>query len=188
MEEEIKTVNDNKAEISEEETPIKLEEELETMKNNWLRALAEMENLKKRLERDREDAKKYGILNFARDIVGIADNIQRALESCATSSNHSDEIKNLIAGIEMVAQGINNTFERHGIKEIPAQNNPFDPNFHEAMFDVEAPTEKPGTIIRVLQKGYTLHDRLLRPSMVGVAKAPQTPSKAEETENKTEAL
>jgi molecular chaperone GrpE len=161
--------------VEEETGPSKEEElqaQLEEMKNNWLRAVADLENFRRRAAREKEEALKYGSVNFARDIVSIVDNIQRALASCPSSEDLPAAIQSLIAGVEMIGKEVNNAFERQNLKKINALGEKFDPNLHQAMFEVEMIEKEPGTIVEVLQDGYTMHDRLVRAAMVGVAKAP----------------
>lgn len=146
-----------------------LEAELAALKDQWLRAMAETENLRRRAMRDREEALKYASTNFGRDMLSIADNLRRALESCATE-DIPEPIKPLIQGIELTESALLSTFDRHGIKKIDPLNEKFDANLHQAMFEVEDEKVAPGTVVQVLQVGYTMHDRLLRPAMVGVSK------------------
>ena len=152
----------------------------EALKDQLLRALAETENLRKRAEREREEAAKYAITSLARDIVSVADNLQRALESVPTElaeSNESDaRIGSLRDGIEMTRQEFETVLARHGIERLEPLGETFDHNFHQAMFEVEHEEYSAGTVVQVLQAGYRIHDRLLRPAMVGVAKKAQEPS------------
>lgn len=166
-EEEHEKVQEEKI-CKEEELQIQLDE----MKNNWLRAVADLENFRRRAAREKEEALKYGSVNFARDIVSIVDNIQRALGSCPLSDGLPEAIKSLIAGVEMIGTEVHNAFERQNIKKINTLGEKFDPNLHQAMFEVETIEKEPGTIVEVFQDGYILHDRLVRPAMVGVAKTP----------------
>ncbi len=152
----------------------------EALKDQLLRALAETENLRKRAEREREEAAKYAITSLARDIVSVADNLQRALESVPVESDDSDEsdarIGSLRDGIEMTRQEFETVLARHGIERLEPLGETFDHNFHQAMFEVEHEEYSAGTVVQVLQAGYRIHDRLLRPAMVGVAKKAQEPS------------
>lgn len=147
-----------------------LESELASLKDQWLRAMAETENLRRRAQRDREEALKYAGANFGRDMLTIADNLRRALESCSNLEDIPEIIKPLIQGIELTESALLSTFERHGIKKINPLNEKFDANLHQAMFEVEDEKAPPGTVVQVLQVGYMMHDRLLRPAMVGVSK------------------
>ncbi|WP_165380306.1 nucleotide exchange factor GrpE [Candidatus Finniella inopinata] len=148
--------------------------QLEEMKNNWLRAMADLENLRRRATREKEDALKYGAVAFARDIVGTVDNVQRALESCPLTDDLPAHIQALIKGVEMIGKEISSVFERHGVKKVASMGETFDPNLHQAIFEAESTDQQPGTVTQVLQDGYVMYDRLLRPAMVGVAKAPSS--------------
>jgi molecular chaperone GrpE len=147
-----------------------LEEELANLKDQWLRAMAETENLRRRATRDREEALKYASTNFGRDMLSIADNLRRALESCPATEELPESVKALIQGVELTESALLSTFDRHGIKKIDPLNEKFDANSHQAMFEVEDESVPIGTVVQVLQVGYTMHDRLLRPAMVGVSK------------------
>ena len=169
-EQQVKSSFVEATEISEDQVAT-LEKQLAEMKDNWLRALAEGENLRRRAQREKEDALKYGAVNFGREMVSIADNLQRALESCPVTDDMPPNIKSLISGVEMTAQEMLNVFQKHGIKKISPLGEKFDPNFHQAMFEVEHKDHPAGHVAQVLQDGYIMHDRLLRAAMVGVAKA-----------------
>lgn len=155
---------------SEEKELTSLEEEVASLKDQWLRAMAETENLRRRAHRDKEEALKYASTNFGRDMLSIADNLRRALETCQVSEDLPESVKALIQGVELTESALLSAFERHGIKKINPLKEKFDANFHQAMFEVEDTSVPVGTIVEVLQVGYTMHDRLLRPAMVGVAK------------------
>lgn len=161
------------------ETPeakfLEMEKQLAEMKDNWLRALAEGENLRRRTQREKEDALKYGAVNFGREMVSIADNLHRALESCPVTDDMAPNIKSLISGVEMTAQEMMNVFQKNGIRKISPLGEKFDSNFHQAMFEVEHKDYPAGHVAQVLQDGYIMHDRLLRAAMVGVAKASSAP-------------
>ena len=148
-----------------------LEGELANLKDQWLRAMAETENLRRRAQRDREEALKYASANFGRDMLSIADNLRRALESCLATEELPESVKALIQGIELTESALLSAFDRHGIKKIDPLNEKFDANLHQAMFEVEDETVPVGTVVQVLQAGYAMHDRLLRPAMVGVSKS-----------------
>ena len=149
-----------------------LEAEAQALRDERLRALAEVENMRRRSERERSEASRYGATGLARDLLGVADNLRRALESGAGEG--------LMEGVEMVERELAQAFARHNIARIEAEGERFDHNRHQAMFEVETEDAEPGTVVQVVQDGYLLHDRLLRPAMVGVAKAPET-AEAEET-------
>ena len=163
-------------EIQAEELVDQLEDDLtiqlEEMKNNWLRSMADLENLRRRASREKQEALKYGAVAFARDIVSTVDNVQRALESCPLTDDLPLSVQALIKGMEMIAKEVGSTFERHGVKKIESLGEKFDPNLHQAMFEIETMDQEQGTGVQVLQDGYLMYDRLLRAAMVGVAKAP----------------
>ena len=151
----------------------KLNEEISSLKDQRLRAIAELENFRKRAEKDQSDALKYGISNFAKEIINISDNIERAQSSIPEEAKNNETIKPVIEGIDLIAQSVVTTFEKIGIKKIESLNEKFDHNLHQAMMEIENDDLEPGTIIQELIPGYTLHDRLLRPAMVGVSKKPK---------------
>ena len=148
----------------------KLNEEITSLKDQRLRAIAELENFRKRAEKDQSDALKYGISNFAKEIIDIRDNIERAQSSISDEAKNNEAIKSVIEGIDLIAQSVVSTFEKIGIKKIESLNEKFDHNLHQAMMEIENEELEPGTIVQELIPGYTLHDRLLRPAMVGVSK------------------
>ena len=158
------------AEISPEDLIEKLNEEITSLKDQRLRAIAELENFRKRAEKDQSDALKYGISNFAKEIINISDNIERAQSSISVEAKNNEAIKSVIEGIDLIAQSVVSTFEKIGIKKIESLNEKFDHNLHQAMMEIENEELEPGTIVQELIPGYTLHDRLLRPAMVGVSK------------------
>ena len=158
------------AEISPEDLIEKLNEEITSLKDQRLRAIAELENFRKRAEKDQSDALKYGISNFAKEIINIRDNIERAQSSISDEAKNNEAIKSVIEGIDLIAQSVVSTFEKIGIKKIESLNEKFDHNLHQAMMEIENEGLEPGTIVQELIPGYTLHDRLLRPAMVGVSK------------------
>ena len=158
-----------------------LEAELQDTKERLLRALAETENLRRRTMRDLEEAHKYAISNFARELLEVADNLSRALDAVPPRAREDIEfVRNLADGIALTEKALLNAFERHQIaKVMPEIGDKFDHNRHQAMFEVATAEQPPGTVAQVLQPGYTIADRLLRPAMVGVAKAPTgTPAPA----------
>jgi len=157
-------------EISPEDLIEKLNEEITSLKDQRLRAIAELENFRKRAEKDQSDALKYGISNFAKEIINIRDNIERAQSSISDEAKNIEAIKSVIEGIDLIAQSVVSTFEKIGIKKIESLNEKFDHNLHQAMMEIENEELEPGTIVQELIPGYTLHDRLLRPAMVGVSK------------------
>jgi molecular chaperone GrpE len=153
-----------------------LEAELAEYKDRLLRALAETENVRRRAQRDREDASKYAIAGFAKDLLSAADNLGRALESLPEAQAKDERTRSLIAGVAATERELLGVFERHGIKRIDPKGECFDHNLHQAIFETERPDQPSGSVVEVLQPGYVLHDRLLRPAMVGVAKGGPKPS------------
>ncbi len=147
-----------------------LEEQLAAMKDQWLRSVAECENLRRRFEKEKEDALKYAATQFARDMIGITDFVEKALANVADRDSLPDSVKAFIEGIEMTQKEMHNAFNRQGVKKVDPENKTFDPNLHQAMVEVENPDVEPGKIVDIMQHGYTMHDRLLRPSMVSVSK------------------
>ncbi len=155
-----------------EERVAKLEAEVASLKDQLLRAMAETENTRRRAQRDREDASKYAVSGFAKDLVGVADNLRRALEAVPPEGREKDEmLKSLAVGVEATERQLLGSFERAGIKKVDPTGELFDPNFHQVMFEIENTGKPAGTVVQVLQPGYTIHGRLLREAMVGVAKA-----------------
>ena len=157
-------------EKSEEE---RLQEEVRTLKEDKIRVLAEMENLRKRFDREKIDSIKYGSVNFARDILSPGDNLERALSAINQEEDHPQSIKNLIEGLKMVQKEFSSALEKNGISKINSMNEKFDPNLHQAMMEVERDDLDEGIVVQEIQIGYMMHDRLLRPAMVGVSKKPK---------------
>ena len=154
-----------------------LRDEIEQLRDEKLRLLADMENLRKRSDRDRMDSIRYGNINFARDILSLGDNLSRALDAIPKDAEKTETITNLINGLGMVQREFTSILEKHGIKKIEALNQRFDHNFHQAMMEIESEEVEEGIVIQEIQSGYNMHDRLLRPSMVGVAKKPNKDEK-----------
>lgn len=154
----------------EEKKEPSLEEQLAQMKDQWIRAVAENENLRRRAEREKQDALKYAASHFARDMITITDYLEKALSTMQAYENEDDVLKAFVSGVDMTAKELHNVFERHGVKKINPQDTKFDPNLHQAMMEVDSDEHEPGHIVHIMQHGYTMHDRLLRPSLVGVAK------------------
>jgi molecular chaperone GrpE len=159
-----------------EERVAALEAELADTKDRLLRALAETENVRRRAQREREDTQKYAVSGFARDLLATADNLRRALDSVPEAEIKDARTRSLLDGVAATERELLSVFERHGIHRIDPKGERFDHNFHQAVFEAERPDAPAGTVIEVLQPGYVLHDRLLRPAMVGVAKAPAKPT------------
>ena len=156
--------------------------EAAALKDQLLRALAETENVRRRAQRDREEAGKYAISAFARELVGVADNLRRAITAIPPEALANDEaLKNLAAGVELTERQLLTAFERFQLRKIEPLGEKFDSNLHQAMFELPAQGQPTGTVLQVLQPGYVLHDRLIRPAMVAVAKAESGDSAAAAT-------
>jgi molecular chaperone GrpE len=148
-----------------------LEAEAAQLKTDLLYAKAEVENVRRRLEQQAEDRGKYAVAQFAKDILNVADNLRRALEAVPATARESDDAVNtLTVGVEMTEREMMATLERYGIKLVEADGCRFDPNFHQAMMEMEDISKPEGMVVMVMQQGYTIHDRLLRPAMVAVSK------------------
>jgi molecular chaperone GrpE len=168
------TLPEAEVEIDPREAEIEaLKEETGKLKDQLLRMLAEMDNLRKRTEREKAEATLYAATNFARDILSLSDNMDRALATAEADhlKEATEPVKNLVAGVEMTRRELLNVFERHGIKRVDPVGEKFDPHFHQAMFEVPTNDEPPGTVMQVMQAGFKIGDRVLRPALVGVAKA-----------------
>ena len=147
-----------------------LEAEVSSLKDQLLRAMAETENLRQRTRREREDTIKYAAMGLIKDLVEVTDNLKRAVDSVPADAVENDEqLKNLLTGVEMTEKQIITVFERHNIKQVAALGEKLDPHSHEALFEVPDPTAPAGTVVQVMQPGYRLHERLVRPARVGVA-------------------
>jgi len=146
------------------------EAELAATRDKLLRALADGENLRKRAQREREDAGKYAASAFAKDVLDVADNLHRALASAPAESEWDALTRNLLAGVAATERELQAALERHGIRRIDPQGERFDHNYHQAMYEVDDSGQPSGTVVQVLQPGYVIHDRLLRPALVSVAK------------------
>lgn len=146
--------------------------DLEKVKQDVLYAQAETQNVRRRLEKDVKDARTYAATGFARDILSVADNLERALDHVPEALREDAKAKQFIEGIEATRREIDKVFEQHGIKRIASIGLPLDPNQHQAMIEVPCEDQDPGTIVQEMQSGWMIRDRLLRPAMVGVAKKP----------------
>ena len=177
----VEDLNENNAD-AEENIIDKLNDEIQELKDQRLRAAAELENFRKRAEKDQADALKYGVSNFAKEIINIKDNIERAQSSISEDVRSNDAVKSVVEGLDLIAQSAVSTFEKIGIKKIDSINEKFDHNLHQAMMEIENDEVEPGTIVQELISGYTLHDRLLRPAMVGVSKKTQQNQQSEDTD------
>ena len=186
--EQEKTPSKNGNETQKEEekvTPIKEEtpeEKLKTTQDKLLRTMAEMENQRRRFEKEKKEAFEFGGFNFAAESLSLIDNIDRAIISFKNDEalKNNNDLNKIIDGIEVVKKDLISIFKKNGIQAIECINKKFDPNFHQAMLEVENNTKEPGTVVQEIQKGYMMKKRLLRPSLVGVAK------KREEKEEKSE--
>jgi molecular chaperone GrpE len=149
-----------------------LAKEAAESRDKMLRTLAEMENLRKRTTREVADARIYGIQNFARDVLDIADNLQRALDAVPADTKAAADpgLKALIEGVELTERSLLNTLEKNGVKKFDPSGEKFDPNFQQAMYEVPDSSVPPGTVVQVVQAGYTIGERVLRPALVAVAK------------------
>jgi len=148
----------------------RLKEEIKTLKEEKIRVLAEMENLRKRFDREKVDSIKYGSVNLARDILSPGDNLERALSAIKKEEEHPQSIKNLIEGLLMVKKELSSALEKNGITKIDTLNSKFDPNLHQAMMEIENNDLEEGVVVQEIQTGYMMYDRLLRPAMVAVSK------------------
>ena len=174
-----------KSELKEKKEDIKKEENLEdklkTVEEKLLRTMAEMENQRRRFEKERQEAFDFGGFNFARESLALLDNMDRATDSFKNDEKlkNNEDLDKIIAGIEIIKKDLLSIFKKNGIELIECINKKFDPNFHQAMLEVEDNTKEPGIVVQEIQKGYMMKERLLRPSMVGVTK------KREKNEEKT---
>ena len=162
-----KSVPEDNGPISDEALKMELEQAIEDKK----RALAEAENTRRRGIKDLEQSRKYGHLSFAREMLSVVDSLESAVNAIPQNKdNLTDELKNFIVGVEMTLEQLKQVFNNHNISKIDPHGDKFDYNVHQAMFEKETDKVEPGIIIEVMQPGWSLHDRLLRPAMVGVSK------------------
>ena len=149
-----------------------LQQEVTDARDKMLRTLAEMENLRKRTSREVADARLYGITGFARDVLDIADNLQRALDAVPDETRAAADpgLKALIEGVELTERSLHNTLEKNGVRKFDPSGEKFDPNFQQAMYEVPDPSVPAGTVVQVVQAGYMIGERVLRPALVGVSK------------------
>jgi molecular chaperone GrpE len=161
-----------------------LQAENAELKDKLLRTMADMENLLRRTEREKSDTAKYAISGFARDVLSIGDNLHRAIDAVPKDAIADDPaLKSLMDGVEVTERELLNMLERHGIKQIVPKGERFDPNFHQAMLEIENPNMDAGTVAEVVQPGYVIEDRVLRPAMVAVSKGgPKRPKPEEPAE------
>ncbi|MGE0714609.1 MAG: nucleotide exchange factor GrpE [Alphaproteobacteria bacterium] len=163
-----------------------LEAEVAALKDQYLRAMAETDNVRRRGDRERQDALKYGASSFAKDMLPVADNLRRALESLPADARGDEKARAFAEGVELTERELIAALGRHGVERIAPMDVPFDHNRHQAMFEVPGTGKPTGTVVQCLQAGYVMHDRLLRPALVGVAKdqppAPPSPGPVAEDE------
>ena len=162
---------------------ISIEEKLKKTEEKLLRTLAESENQRRRFEKERQEAFEFGGFNFAKESLSLLDNIDRAIISFKNDNSikKNNELNKIIDGIEIIKKDLVSIFKKNGIEEINCINKKFDPNFHQAMLEIEDSTKESGTVIQEVQKGYMMKNRLLRPSLVGVTK--KTEEKAQKNKN-----
>lgn len=169
--EEVVETGGEEGEDNDSDAPVDAEAEIADLKDKLLRALADTENLRRRAQKDREDALKYSAANFARDMLSVGDNLRRAIESIPEDGDpDGTALAGFIEGVALTEKELLSTLERHGISKIDPMGQKFDPQFHEAMFEAPVPGAENGTVFQVLETGYVIHDRLLRPAKVGIAK------------------
>ena len=170
----------NTEDSSKEET---IEEKLKVTEEKLLRTMAEMENQRRRFEKERQEAFEFGGFNFAKESLSLLDNIDRAISSFRNDENlkNNKDLNKIIEGIDVIKKDLESIFKKNGIELIECINKKFDPNFHQAMLEVEDNTKEQGTVVQEIQKGYMMKDRLLRPSLVGV-----TRKREEKTSNDAE--
>jgi molecular chaperone GrpE len=155
-----------------ETSPEALTQQIGELRDRWMRSMAEMENLRRRTEREVADARAYGITAFARDLVAVADNMRRGLDAVPAELRAGGDsgITALLEGVELTERELLKAFEKHKIKKLEPQGTKFDPNLHQAMYEVPDDSVPAGTVVQVVQAGYTIGDRILRPALVGVSK------------------
>lgn len=168
----IEGAEENVTEVTQEVIQeIDSQDEVKALKDQLLRTMAELENYRKRAEREREEMAKFAITGFGRDLLSVSDNLRRALESVPVEHEKPEDLlKTLLEGVEITEKELLTVFKKHGVEKIEPLGQAFDHHLHQAMFEVEDKDQPAGTIVHVLQPGYTLNGRLLRPAMVGVAK------------------
>ena len=149
-----------------------LKEDLKTAEQETLYAKAETQNLRRRMEKEMQDARNYAATGFARDVLSVWDNLSRAVEAIPGELREDEKMKGLVVGIEATQRELEKVFKQHGIERVAAMGMPLDPNQHQAMIEIPSADQEPGTVIQEMQSGWMIKDRLLRPAMVGVAKKP----------------
>lgn len=158
-------------EVAEHDRLSALEADLAEAKAAVLYAQAETQNVRRRLEKDAQDARAYAATGFARDMLSVADNLERALQAIPADLRDDEKFKGLVTGLEATGRELVSVFERNGISKVQALGEKLDPNRHQAMMEMPTADVEPGTIVQEMQAGYVIRDRLLRPALVGVAKA-----------------
>ncbi|TNE45913.1 MAG: nucleotide exchange factor GrpE [Sphingomonadales bacterium] len=164
--------DEESAESKLDEALDRLRDDLEAAKQEALYAKAETQNVRRRMEKDVQDARAYAATGFARDVLSVSDNLERAIAAIPETLREDEKMKSLVAGIEATQRELEKVFGQHGITRIASTGLPLDPNQHQAMMEVPTDDHEPGTIVQEMQSGYMIKDRLLRPAMVGVAKKP----------------
>jgi molecular chaperone GrpE len=172
LQDEANESNGGEAEAQEPDRLAELVRELEEVRQHVLYAQAETQNVRRRLEAEKETASSYAASAFARDMLSVKDNLERALAFVSDELRGDERLKGLVTGIEVTARELDSVFARHGITRIEAVGEPLDPNRHQAMVEIPSDDAEPGTIVQEMQAGYTIKDRLLRPALVGVARKP----------------
>lgn len=157
-------------EVAEHDRVAELEAQLAEAKQQALYAQAETQNVRRRLEKDAQDARAYAATGFARDMLSVKDNLERALAAIPEDMKGHESFQGLVTGIEATARELDSVFARNGITRVEAMGKPLDPNRHQAMMEIETADAEPGTIVQEMQPGYMFRDRLLRPALVGVAR------------------
>ena len=177
-------------EIEENKEELSIEDKLKTLEEKLLRTMAEMENQRRRFEKEREEAFEFGGFSFAKESLSLLDNIDRATTSFKsdTTLKNNKDLDKIIEGIEIVKKDLISIFKKNGIEMIDCINKKFDPNFHQAMLEVEDSRKASGTVVQEIQKGYMMKNRLLRPSLVGVTKKVKVEEKSEKTQKNDEKI
>lgn len=177
LDDEMAATNDDALEFEQAaegdfEVLTRLMAENEELKDRALRVAAEMENLRRRTARDVHDARAYAIANFARDMLSVSDNLRRAIDAVPAEAKDGGDagLKGLLEGVEMTERSMLSALERHGVKKLSPAGEKFDPNFHQAMFEIPNADVPANTVLQVVQPGYSIGERVLRPAMVGVSK------------------
>ena len=177
-------------ETEEKKEELSIEDKLKTLEEKLLRTMAEMENQRRRFEKEREEAFEFGGFSFAKESLSLLDNIDRATTSFKndTTLKNNKDLDKIIEGIEIVKNDLISIFKKNGIEMIDCINKKFDPNFHQAMLEVEDSNKESGTVVQEIQKGYMMKNRLLRPSLVGVTKKVKVEEKSQITQKKDEKI